>query len=101
MYFEETDLTEENVLMILFCAKKYMVVGLEQLCRQFLAEHLNNANVCYLLDQVMCFLIRQNDIRIRISRKTQAVWVKQNFEFVFAGSTTRGYTVARKMSENN
>ena len=52
MYFEEAQLTGYNVLAILYCAKKYMISGLEKICREYLEKQINYSNVCFILEQV-------------------------------------------------
>ncbi len=52
MYCEEAALTGENVLPLLYCAKKYMVSGLREKCQRFLQDKLDQTNVCFLLEQV-------------------------------------------------
>ncbi len=52
MYYEEATLTGDNVLCVLYAAKKYMLPDLENLCREFLDKELCPANVCPVLDQV-------------------------------------------------
>ena len=53
IYFEEANLTGENVLAVLYCAKKYMVRGLETLCKDYLEKHMDQNNVCVILEQVL------------------------------------------------
>ncbi len=52
MYCEKVELTGENVMSMLYCAKKYMVSGLETLCQEFLKTQMDPSNVCTILDQV-------------------------------------------------
>ena len=53
MYYETTNLTGENVLTVLYCAKKYMVSGLEGKCREYLEKQIDHTNVCFILEQVL------------------------------------------------
>ena len=55
MYYEEAKLSGENILTVLYCAKKYMVSGLKDLCSEFLEEQLDHSNVCFILEQVQHF----------------------------------------------
>ena len=48
MYCEEVDLTGYNVLTVLYCAKKYMISGLEKICREYLEKQIEHVNI-YLL----------------------------------------------------
>lgn len=52
MYFELAHLSGENVLTVLYCAKKYMIAGLELLCREYLEKNIDHDNVCFILEQV-------------------------------------------------
>ena len=52
IYVEETELTGYNVLSTLYCAKKYMIPGLEATCRQYLEQQIDHNNVCFILEQV-------------------------------------------------
>ena len=52
MYYEVANLTGENVLSILYCAKKYMIAGLDAKCRQYLDRRIDHNNVCAILEQV-------------------------------------------------
>ena len=52
MYSETATLNGENVMSVLYCAKKYMIPGLQTLCRQYLDTQLDSTNVCIVLEQV-------------------------------------------------
>ena len=52
IYYEKALLTGQNILTILYCAKKYMISGLEKLCREFLEDQMDHSNVCFILEQV-------------------------------------------------
>ena len=53
MYCEEAELTGYNVLTVLYCAKKYMISGLEEVCREYLEKQIDHSNVCFILEQVI------------------------------------------------
>ncbi len=55
MYYEKATLTGDNVLSILYAAKKYILPDLENLCREFLDKELCPSNVCIVLEQVNDF----------------------------------------------
>ncbi len=57
MYYEKATLTGDNVLSVLYAAKKYILPDLENLCREFLDKELCLTNVCPVLDQVCCSVI--------------------------------------------
>ena len=52
MYYEEANLSGENILTVLYCAKKYMIPGLKELCSEFLEKEMDHNNVCFILEQV-------------------------------------------------
>ena len=52
IYFEKAELTGYNVLSVLYCAKKYMISGLEKECRKYLENQIDHTNVCFILEQV-------------------------------------------------
>ena len=52
IYFEKAKLTGYNVLSVLYCAKKYMISGLEKKCREYLENQIDHTNVCFILEQV-------------------------------------------------
>ena len=51
LYTEECTLTTDNVLMILYLAKKYILPSLTEKCVHFLARNLNTENVLDILEQ--------------------------------------------------
>ena len=53
MYCGEVDLSGDNVLCVLYSAKKYMLPGLEKKCQEFLDSRLDVNNVCAVLEQVI------------------------------------------------
>ena len=46
------ELNGDNVLCVLYSAKKYMLPGLETKCQEFLDSRLDIGNVCSVLEQV-------------------------------------------------
>ncbi len=52
MYYEHMELNGDNVLGVLYAAKKYMLPALERECKEFLDKELEPGNVCTVLDQV-------------------------------------------------
>lgn len=52
MYIEKATINGDNVLGLLYAARKYMLPELEDKCREFLNEELDPTNVCPVLDQV-------------------------------------------------
>ena len=52
MYYEKATLTGDNVLCMLYAAKKYMLPDLEDICKEFLDKELDPNNVCPVLSQV-------------------------------------------------
>ena len=52
MYCGEVELSGDNVLCVLYSAKKYMLPGLEKKCQEFLDNRLDVSNVCAVLEQV-------------------------------------------------
>ena len=52
MYYEHMDLNGDNVLGVLYAAKKYMLPALEKGCKDFLEKELGPSNACTVLDQV-------------------------------------------------
>ena len=62
MYYEKATLNGDNVLCVLYAAKKYMMQDLEKLCREFLEKELCPTNVCPVLDQVNSFMQKNPSI---------------------------------------
>ncbi|CAH1785271.1 unnamed protein product [Owenia fusiformis] len=55
IYYGKVNLTPDNVLGILYGAKKYLIPGLVETCREYLDGNLNIENVCTLLDASLRF----------------------------------------------
>jgi hypothetical protein len=55
LYTEECTLTGDNVLAIMYLAKKYMIPSLNEKCVNFLLENLNPENVLDVLEQATRF----------------------------------------------
>ncbi|XP_061196531.1 BTB/POZ domain-containing protein 6-like [Saccostrea echinata] len=56
VYFEDVKILDgDNVLHVLYAAKKYSMKGLESKCREFLVQHLNTENVCVILESSHTF----------------------------------------------
>ncbi len=39
-------------MALLYCAKKYILLGLQAMCQDFLEKQLDSSNVCFILEQV-------------------------------------------------
>ena len=52
IYYEEASLSGENVFSVLYSAKKYMITGLQELCKVYLKNELDESNVRMVLEQV-------------------------------------------------
>ena len=50
LYKDEADITEDHVLGILYLSNKYMVGALTDLCTAFLANQIDEENVCMMLE---------------------------------------------------
>ena len=78
MYCGEVNLSGDNVLCVLYSAKKYMLPGLEKKCQEFLDSRLDVSNVCAVLEQVNyngkmhCKEKRREEIYLRIYHKCAA-----------------------------
>ena len=55
LYTEECTLTADNVVMIMYHSKKYIVPSLTEKCVHFLSENLNTENVLDVLEQATRF----------------------------------------------
>ena len=55
LYTEECTLTADNVVMIMYLSKKYILPSLTEKCVHFLAENLNTVNVLDVLEQASRF----------------------------------------------
>ncbi|CAH1783207.1 unnamed protein product [Owenia fusiformis] len=55
IYYGEVKLNPENVLEVLYGAKKYQVLELAKLCKKYLDEKMDIENVCILLDAALTF----------------------------------------------
>ena len=52
VYSDEVNLDAENVMQVLYLAKKYMLPSLADKCSEFLRENLDASNVFYVLPDV-------------------------------------------------
>jgi len=50
LYSDEVDLTADNVMQVLYLAKKYIVPALADKCNEFLGENLDGLNVFSMMD---------------------------------------------------
>ena len=55
VYYDEVHLTGNSAMQVLYLAKKYMVLPLEEKCSSFLEGYVNGANVLEILPQAMNF----------------------------------------------
>ena len=55
MYFDEVSLSSENVMRVLYLARKYMVPSLEEKCNAYLQEELNANTVLDILQDAQKF----------------------------------------------
>lgn len=56
LYFEDDKILDgDNVLHVLYAAKKYSIKGLESKCGEFLIHNLNTENVCVILESSHTF----------------------------------------------
>ncbi len=70
VYAEECTLTADNVISILYLAKKYILPSLSKTCVNFLIENLNAENVLDVLDQANRF--DENDLKKRCWKVIQS-----------------------------
>lgn len=54
VYTNESKITDENVFKIIYSAKKYELVHLEDECGEFLYRSINDKNVVIIYSQVTC-----------------------------------------------
>lgn len=50
LYSDEVDLTPDNVMQVLYLAKKYIVPALVDKCREYLGDNLDGSNVFSVMD---------------------------------------------------
>ena len=55
MYYEHLELSPQNVIPLLYTAKKYMVKALEKGCSAYLQALTKTENACLILDQSMLY----------------------------------------------
>ena len=55
IYSDEVELTESNVMHVLYLAKKYLVPSLAEKCAEFLRKNLDTSNVFTILPQAQKF----------------------------------------------
>ena len=55
LYTEQVELTDENVMALLYSAKKYSVTSLEEKCCAFLQTGVSPDNACTILEQAHLF----------------------------------------------
>ena len=55
LYSDEVNLTESNVMQVLYLAKKYLVPSLAERCTEYLREHLEASNVFSILPHAQKF----------------------------------------------
>lgn len=76
MYAGELSLDGNNVMSVLYVAKKYQVTGLQHACVQFVKERLTPADACQLLQRTM--LLEDDELRRGVLE-----YVAQNARAVF------------------
>ena len=82
IYYERAVVNGDNVLALLYAAKKYWIPALETKCRDFLNDQLCPTNVCPVLDQVS--RDRHNvttlwTVHVHIKMKTPQHWPNPYF----------------------
>ena len=81
LYTEECTLTVDNVIAIMYLAKKYTLHSLDRKCLQFLLDNLNPENVLDVLEKTSCFgekKLEECCWRV-IERETSKVVASDNF----------------------
>lgn len=65
IYYEDVDLSEDNVFPVLYAAKKYLVTSLSRQCIHFLSSILSPENACAFVEN--SFLFEEEDSSLRKS----------------------------------
>ncbi|XP_005106750.2 BTB/POZ domain-containing protein 6 [Aplysia californica] len=75
LYSGSTDVTADNVIPLLYAAKKYAVAGLINKCIAFVENHLDAQNACAVMEQAHFFDERdfQKKVLVVIQRKAEEV----------------------------
>jgi hypothetical protein len=55
IYTDKCQMTDDNVMFLLYAAKKYMIFELKEICIAFLDMNIDAENVCMMLEQAVYF----------------------------------------------
>jgi len=55
IYYEESNISGENVMVIMYASKKYMLPGLTSVCTKYLDQSVDLTNACLILNQSISF----------------------------------------------
>ncbi|KAH9524941.1 BTB/POZ domain-containing protein 6-A [Bulinus truncatus] len=75
LYYGHSDINPDNVISLLYCAKKYACAGLVKKCLNFAEELLDPKNACALLEQAHFFDEKEfhNKVLAVVLRKAEEV----------------------------
>ena len=81
MYSEEVQLTVDNILHIVFAAKKYFIGGLVDEAEQFLEDNLSESNVCTVLTNSLYYMDSNLSTKCLcyIAKRVEAVFNSEDF----------------------
>jgi len=82
IYYEDCNLSGENVLPVLYASKKYMVPALTERCAEFLQDSLHVDNACVIYEQCLYFdeVAILDKCRSFIETRTREVFDSDSFK---------------------